>query len=109
MKKFKVKLGLGRMANNHVKEYEIDADSEQNACSLAKSKYYKEVGEEIGEKNPIWGKILNIDTVEEIHRKVESVEELRHTWTEDDLFCSVCGVNKLYWNTRYKTTWCKQT
>lgn len=35
------------------------------------------------------------------------MKNLLHKWSKDSLFCLVCGANKLYWNTRYKTYWCK--
>jgi hypothetical protein len=66
MKKFKVTLGLGRMANHHPREYEIDAENEKLAVSLAKSKYYPDVEAEIGKEARIWGKMLTVDNVEEI-------------------------------------------
>lgn len=66
MKRFKVKLGLGRMASHHVKEYEIDAKTENEAASIAKAKYYPDVYAEIGRDAPIFGKILTVWEVNEI-------------------------------------------
>lgn len=36
------------------------------------------------------------------------VEEIIHTWEGDNLFCTVCGVNRRYWMiTMGGPVWCK--
>lgn len=66
MKKFKVTLGLGRMADHHEKVYEIEAKDKHDAGSIARVKYYAEVEKEIGPKAPIFGKILTVSAVVEL-------------------------------------------
>ena len=67
MKQFNVTLGLGRLANNHPKTYNVTAQDEKSAISAAKSLYYDLVQVEIGSfrENPIWSKFLCVSKVEE--------------------------------------------
>ena len=66
LKQFEVVLGLGRMANHHEKTYQIEAKDAESAISLARGKYYDEVGLEIGKDAPIWGKTLTVSKCDEI-------------------------------------------
>ena len=61
---YKITLGLGRMANNFPKTLEIASRSEDEAISLAKSRYYSELSNEIGGDHPIFGKCLTVESVE---------------------------------------------
>lgn len=66
MKKFKVLLGLGRMASHHPKKYTVEAKDAKDAASIARAKYHHEVGLEIGKDAPIWGKFLTVELVTEV-------------------------------------------
>jgi hypothetical protein len=66
LRQFRIKLGLGRMASNHQKTFIIEAKTQSEAAIEARCKYYAEVGKEIGERNPIWGKLLTIESVQEV-------------------------------------------
>lgn len=66
MKKFKVVCGLGRMVNHHRREYVVEAKDRVDALSVARYKYYPDVEAEIGKKDPIFGKMLHFESLEEI-------------------------------------------
>lgn len=66
MQVFKVTLGLGRLANHHVKTINIEAKTESDAVMSAKIKYYQIVKEEIGANAPILNKTLSVESVETI-------------------------------------------
>ena len=66
MQVFKVTLGLGRLANHHIKTINIEANTESEAIMTAKIKYYQIVKEEIGDRAPILNKTLSVASVETI-------------------------------------------
>jgi hypothetical protein len=66
LRQFRIKLGLGRMASNHPKTYVVEGKTQSEAAMCARMKYHEEVGKEIGERNPIWGKLLTIESVQEV-------------------------------------------
>ena len=66
MKKYKVLMGLGRMASHHPKKYIIEAQDPKEAASIARAQYHRDVGAEIGRDAAIWGKILTVESVIEI-------------------------------------------
>lgn len=66
MKKFKVTLGLDRMADNHGKVFVVEANNKQDASAIARVKYYASIEKEIEPKPPIFENILVVSDVVEL-------------------------------------------
>lgn len=64
-KNYKVRLGLGRMAAHHPREYVVRASDEGDAIQMAKNQFYRDVRAEVGD-NPILHKILSVESVQEV-------------------------------------------